>query len=128
MDKELKQLRDGRWQKAFTGDGSTVHEDATVARNHKAIIVIEHLIQASDVAHTMQHWHIYRKWNERLFIEMSKAYDEGHSEIHVSTKRVACEVASCATVLTCFALTCNDSLLSSGVKASSASSTSTSFL
>jgi hypothetical protein len=36
--------------------------------------VIEHLIQASDVAHTMQHWHIYQKWNERLFAEMTDAY------------------------------------------------------
>jgi hypothetical protein len=39
--------------------------------NRKATIVIEHLIQASDVAHTMQHWHIYQKWNERLFAEMT---------------------------------------------------------
>ncbi|EEC45650.1 predicted protein, partial [Phaeodactylum tricornutum CCAP 1055/1] len=52
MDKDLKGLRNARWE------------------NRKATIVIEHLIQASDVAHTMQHWHIYRKWNERLFCEM----------------------------------------------------------
>ena len=45
--------------------------------NRKATIVIEHLIQASDVAHTMQHWHIYRKWNERLFNEMTAAYENG---------------------------------------------------
>jgi hypothetical protein len=25
----------------------------------------------------MQHWHIYRKWNERLFSEMFKAYYSG---------------------------------------------------
>ena len=42
-----------------------------------ATIVIEHLIQASDVAHTMQHWHVYRKWNERLFQEMYAAYKTG---------------------------------------------------
>ena len=35
--------------------------------------------QASDVAHTMQHWHIYRKWNELLFEEMYQAYKEGRS-------------------------------------------------
>lgn len=64
MDKELKKLRDGRWEKAFKLDGKSFYEDATVATNRKATIVIEHLIQASDVAHTMQHWHIYRKWNE----------------------------------------------------------------
>ena len=25
----------------------------------------------------MQHWHVYRKWNERLFQEMYEAYSEG---------------------------------------------------
>ncbi len=48
--------------------------------NRKATIVIEHLIQASDIAHTMQHWHIYRKWNERLFDEMYEAYLNGRAE------------------------------------------------
>jgi hypothetical protein len=38
------------------------------------------MIQASDVSHTMQHWHIYRKWNARLFSEMYKAYVEGRAE------------------------------------------------
>ena len=41
---------------------------------------IEHIIQASDVSHTMQHWHIYKKWNERLFQEMYQAYCEGRME------------------------------------------------
>jgi hypothetical protein len=39
--------------------------------------VVEHIIQASDVSHTMQHWHIYRKWNERLFLEMFTAFKHG---------------------------------------------------
>jgi hypothetical protein len=47
--------------------------------NRKATIVIEHLIQASDVSHTMQHWHVYRKWNERLFCEMYAAYKSGRA-------------------------------------------------
>jgi hypothetical protein len=25
----------------------------------------------------MQHWHIYRKWNERLFLEMHQTFREG---------------------------------------------------
>jgi hypothetical protein len=28
----------------------------------------------------MQHWHIYRKWNECLFVEMLSAYKEGRSD------------------------------------------------
>ena len=62
MDKDLKNLRNARWARAF---GEDVTEQCIVdTKNRKATIVIEHLIQASDVAHTMQHWHVYRKWNE----------------------------------------------------------------
>ena len=78
MDKELKNLRNGRWEKAF--DKSTIEEADKDHVNRKATIVIEHLIQASDVAHTMQHWHVYRKWNEKLFEEMYLAYRSGRSE------------------------------------------------
>ena len=70
-DKSLKLLRNDRWDKAFAvkDNGMTYssksnkngkHYKASVDR--KATIVIEHLIQASDVAHTMQHWHVFRKW------------------------------------------------------------------
>ena len=69
FDKELNDLRKSRWNQAFA-EGSTNND-------LRATIVIEHIIQASDVSHTMQHWHIYRKWNERLFLEMTKAYLEG---------------------------------------------------
>lgn len=31
----------------------------------------------SDECHTMQHWHVYIKWNERGFEEASKAYKDG---------------------------------------------------
>jgi class 3 adenylate cyclase len=78
VDKELKNLRNDRWEKAFSDINH--EEDAQVSINRKATIVIEHLIQASDVAHTMQHWHIYRKWNERFFMECYKAYKDGRSD------------------------------------------------
>mmetsp|Transcript_23870 Transcript_23870/g.66241 ORF Transcript_23870/g.66241 Transcript_23870/m.66241 type:complete len:611 (-) Transcript_23870:1721-3553(-) len=78
MDKDLKALRNGRWDRAFSEQASD--DTTSEAVNRKATIVIEHLIQASDVAHTMQHWHVYRKWNERLFFEMYKAYVEGRAE------------------------------------------------
>ena len=47
--------------------------------NRKATIVIEHIIQASDVAHTMQHWNVYKRWNDKLFQEMYLAYKKGRS-------------------------------------------------
>jgi hypothetical protein len=80
-DKELKDLRNNRWAKAFNDevdgkDGCT--SDDTI--NRKATIVIEHLIQAADVCHTTQHWEVYRRWNENLFREMYQAYREGRAE------------------------------------------------
>jgi hypothetical protein len=42
-------------------------------------------MQASDVAHTMQHWHVYQKWNRRLFDEMYTAYKAGRMEKDPST-------------------------------------------
>ena len=80
QDKELKQLRNNRWDKAFSGDVPVTEEEVHAAVNRKATIVLEHLIQASDVSHTMQHWHVYRKWNERLFHEMYNAYRAGRAE------------------------------------------------
>jgi 3'5'-cyclic nucleotide phosphodiesterase/Adenylate and Guanylate cyclase catalytic domain len=52
FDKELSALRKARWERAFGMDESF----SPAGTNRKATIVIEHLIQASDVAHTMQHW------------------------------------------------------------------------
>eukprot|EP00980_Cylindrotheca_fusiformis_P011512 scaffold2705_cov67-Cylindrotheca_fusiformis.AAC.1 len=69
VDKELQALRKNRWETAFSSSSSPSlasfgNPDQEEHDNRKATIVIEHLIQASDVAHTMQHWHIYKDWNE----------------------------------------------------------------
>lgn len=64
-DKELKEQRNARWERAFseaTVQSSMTSENEKNADDRKATIVIEHLIQASDVSHTMQHWAVYRKW------------------------------------------------------------------
>jgi hypothetical protein len=91
FDKELSALRKKRWDLAFA-DKSDETDDSTAALamgassccdaavNRKATIVIEHVLQASDVAHTMQHWHVYTTWNERLFQEMYLAYRAGRAE------------------------------------------------
>ena len=75
FDKELNDLRKKRWQQAFVAQepGMTCSHKSDL----KATIVIEHIIQASDVSHTMQHWHVYQKWNKCLFREMHAAYKEG---------------------------------------------------
>ncbi|CAB9517945.1 Receptor-type guanylate cyclase gcy [Seminavis robusta] len=81
-DKDLGALRKARWNRAFKLGDATDHSDENPKDevDRKATIVLEHLIQASDIAHTMQHWHVFRKWNERLFQEMYQAYTDGRSD------------------------------------------------
>lgn len=82
VDKDMKNLRNERWDKAFKkGDNANhVDENPRDEVNRKATIVIEHIIQASDISHTMQHWHVYRKWNQNLFEELYVAYLNGRME------------------------------------------------
>jgi 3'5'-cyclic nucleotide phosphodiesterase len=106
-DKDQKVFRNARWESAFHKNLIESEHDSI---NRKATIVIEHLIQASDVSHTMQHvcdislsflstdvrltncafsihckWHIYRKWNQRFFEECYKAYKMGRADTDPST-------------------------------------------
>ena len=89
MDKNLKELRNARWETAFSKNVDNLNSipptisEALEEKNHvnrKVTIIIEHLIQASDIAHTMQHWHVYRKWNECFFMECCQAYKNGQSD------------------------------------------------
>jgi hypothetical protein len=80
FDKDMKTSRSTRWNKVFYSELNEAESRTNKYRNLKATIVIEHVIQAADVAHTMQHWQIYSKWNERLFNEMYMAYTAGRSE------------------------------------------------
>ena len=70
VNKDLKELRNERWELAFS-------EGARNADRYRASSVLEHLIQASDVSHTMQHWHVYLKWNGQFFHETYAAYKTG---------------------------------------------------
>lgn len=96
FDVDMKAIRERRWGKAFQYEEEEEQEilnqpikalerdyetplSQIEGANLKATIVMEHLIQASDVAHTMQHWQIYLKWNERLFCEMYAAFESGRA-------------------------------------------------
>jgi transcription termination factor NusB len=87
MDKDLKNIRNMRWAKAFANEATEAEQAPSSQQkvldqvNRKATIVIEHMIQASDVSHTMQHWHIYRKWNELFYFECYDAFVKGRSKI-----------------------------------------------
>eukprot|EP00526_Cylindrotheca_closterium_P009193 CAMPEP_0113614614 /NCGR_PEP_ID=MMETSP0017_2-20120614/7263_1 /TAXON_ID=2856 /ORGANISM="Cylindrotheca closterium" /LENGTH=511 /DNA_ID=CAMNT_0000523799 /DNA_START=84 /DNA_END=1619 /DNA_ORIENTATION=- /assembly_acc=CAM_ASM_000147 len=82
VDKELQALRKKRWDAAFSG--VFMYEPESVSLDRKATIVIEHLIQASDVSHTMQHWHIYKTWNEKFFMECYGAFKAGRADVDPS--------------------------------------------
>uniref|UniRef100_A0A7S2Y8F3 PDEase domain-containing protein n=1 Tax=Entomoneis paludosa TaxID=265537 RepID=A0A7S2Y8F3_9STRA len=79
-DKELKKLRESRWDQAFAESAPVAALDMDqIDSDRKATIVFEYIIQASDVAHTMQHWHTYQKFNRRLFEERYLAWLNGHA-------------------------------------------------
>ncbi|KAG7338693.1 adenylate/guanylate cyclase [Nitzschia inconspicua] len=83
FDKDLKMFREARWDDAFHEVGKDACYETSSNEekwNRKATIVMEYIIQASDVAHTMQHWHVYRRWNARLFKEMRTAYNSGRMD------------------------------------------------
>jgi hypothetical protein len=77
-DNDLKAYRENRWDHAFKDKER--EELNTIVSDRKATIVFEYIIQASDVAHTMQHWVTYQKFNRRLFEERYVAWLNGHSE------------------------------------------------
>jgi hypothetical protein len=82
MDKELGNVRKRRWDLAFRTQAlhASSHGDTSYIGNRKATIIIEYLMQASDVAHTMQHWQIYITWNEKFFQECYQAFLDCRSD------------------------------------------------
>ena len=77
FDKELNAARNARWQRAFEPNDEPVSADEL--ETLRGTVVIEHIMQTADVMHTMQHFHSYQRWNERLFEEMHAAYEKGLS-------------------------------------------------
>ena len=84
FDPGLSKRREDRWQRAFDPNhwtksfgGPTSPEKADEEASLKATVVLELLMQASDIGHTMQHWNVYTTWNQRLFEEMYAAFQAG---------------------------------------------------
>ena len=91
-DRERRAGERERWQEAFLNDNSDDFNWEKEWQNKsddklpdidvslKATVVLEQIVLASDIAHTMQHWLTYVKWNERLYKEMWAAYASGRAE------------------------------------------------
>jgi hypothetical protein len=70
---------------AFDSTTESEH-DVSSLLNRRASVALQLIIQASDVAYTMQHWHMYTKWNEKLFVERYLAYKSGSSSVDPSLR------------------------------------------
>jgi hypothetical protein len=103
FEKDMKILRNQGWEKAFfkekrerrhsdrfhcfcdnltvsattltTFTAAATTKQGLEAANFKATIALEQIIQTANVSHPMQHWAVYKKWNQKLFQEMYGAYD-----------------------------------------------------
>lgn len=81
-DKNLKALRESRWDAAFTSDSPQEGEKTELSQldeNRRATVIFEYIIQASDISHCMQHWQTYQRFNERLFEERYLAWISGNA-------------------------------------------------
>jgi 3'5'-cyclic nucleotide phosphodiesterase len=75
FDQDLKSMREACWNKTFSSGSKISHSDSC----HRATIILQLIIQASDVSHTMQHFTVYKKWNMCLLTEMYQAYGSGRT-------------------------------------------------
>lgn len=73
---ELAKAHIERWDTAFGKPAKDTSKEVIASR--KATALIELLIQTGDVAHTMQSWNKFIKWNTNLFAEMYGAYADGY--------------------------------------------------
>jgi class 3 adenylate cyclase len=81
-DKELNDKRNERWSQCFDDWPENPSEDDM---KRKSTIIIEHLIQTADIAHTTQNFEVFKKWNERLFYERFTAFDSSRADEDPST-------------------------------------------
>lgn len=79
MSNQLSSWRVQRWEQVFdTPTGQIDESQESIQR--AATVVVEHLLLASHVSHTMQHFIVFKKWNELLFKEMRQAYLAGRAD------------------------------------------------
>lgn len=75
-DPEIQNARNLKWQIAYSGKASAGANGCEDFNEH-ATTVIELLMQSADLSHAFQHYQVYCKWCERLFMEMYKAHCDG---------------------------------------------------
>ena len=77
-NKELATLRRDRAEKAMAAEEKDENDSNIASR--KATYIMETIMQAADVSHTMQPFPVYKKWNQKLYREMYIAFRSGRAE------------------------------------------------
>ncbi len=77
--------RQNRWAEAFNTSNSRRLNENELERL-QATALIETIVQASDVAPAIQHWLVFKKWNELKFQEEYEAWNTGRSLADPSEK------------------------------------------
>lgn len=62
FDPQLNKMMEVRWRRAFLPSAC----DDKTCKDRKATIILEFVVRASDLSHTMQCWSLYEKWNRSL--------------------------------------------------------------
>lgn len=87
--KEASIERHSRWERTFASTTVDKWEEKKfpeeLVTTQKAMVVIEHIIQLSDVSHTLQHMNVFAKWNKLLFKEQYLAFKSGRAAQDPST-------------------------------------------
>jgi hypothetical protein len=83
-DTQTQTRRNVRWEKAFENETDDLDRRSShrydLRNDSRATVLFELVMQASDVAHTIQHWQTFSKFNERLFKERFAAFLNGVEE------------------------------------------------
>jgi hypothetical protein len=77
--------RHNRWSEAFNRMDACYLKDTELQRV-RATSLIELVAQSSDAAPAMQHWLVYKKWNEMKFQEGYEAWNNGRTLVDPSNK------------------------------------------
>ena len=82
-NQQAKISRNKRWHAAFHSSDRLNGDEQE--RGQRVTLIMETIIQAADVAHTMQGWEVYRKWNTLSFQETLEAFEAGRGDFAPST-------------------------------------------
>jgi hypothetical protein len=94
-DKEMSDERRRRWESVMSDSTKQSFGNYTSevkVASERAIVVVEHLIQVSDVSHTVQHFNVFSKWNNLLFKEMFLGHKTGRAANDPSTNWYQSEI------------------------------------